>query len=1073
MKGKALYLTVALSFIVLFFSKSFAQNTSNLREYFVEAESYFLFEEYKDALPIYQRILAQDPDNYNVKYKIGICYLNDPYQSIRAVDYLEEASNHINTKYKINNYKERMAPPDVIFYLGQAFRKNNELDKAVDKFLEFKNSVDPEVFDFAVVNDELAACKSATNHQKNPVYEVITNLGDKINTRFAETRPVLSGDGKTLIFTRTLQFYDGVFISYRNQDGSWTTPENLTPLFGMEGNSYTTGISYSGDEILVYRSDNFDGNIYSSKKEEGVWQSLVKLGSNINTKYWESHASFSPDGRTLYFSSNRRGGYGGLDIYRSEKMPDGTWGEAINLGPIVNSPSNDDTPFISPIDNRLFFSSLDHNGMGGYDIFVTELIGPGKWSKPVNMGYPFNTTDDNIFFCPVNVENYTGIWSTYDKKTTYGLMDISWAEVYNEILPREFVLSGTVTTPDPEMLRGNNITVTLIDKEKGKIVDQASIDKSGQYTLNAVQGEYQLLVDGEGIKPVSVPVVLKFNQESSSVNLPNISTLAIEGNKPEKDFVIIPPPTLKVLGERYLIIDTTPVNIELLVEPNTKLTINNSANNKLISTEEFNLTNNRFVYKFEPQLGENIIVFTLTDHDGKTTTEEVLVYYSEKDNIEEDIEIAKNGSNIPIGISELSLLAGGKLGDYLLSLGDIEYDDKASLYDLLVANANDNYYTLADVNSLFALMLTQRDKEEFLSDISTTSELEVFKLADSIINSIDLPISIVKTTRSKDSSNQDKINTGLFKVVPFMGSVDQKLNYMLSFIDTNYKELKPKLDNNDSEYWKELTQILSKEDATHVIDLSSTTINLDFLLQSLLVVSDGALHEFVAKINYYDAGIENAVDLVNYLFENAESHNFSIEDVIKSIDEVRNKQKQNVDDFKEALSAQASGKLKTSIEGINNTLGEISTYEELIEKLLSSSKTSGYNPEEFYQLIVDMIGISSVKDFSIAFTIFASEQVDSIINNSVDQHFSTPLELLQYLITQASYFDYTESDINNILLRMLLEKGVNQYLEEGEELQSQKLIKRRKFSVTLIFANAFIIILLFIIWRRKKQNQKK
>jgi Tol biopolymer transport system component len=190
------------------------------------------------------------------------------------------------------------------------------------------------------------------------VYSKKKNLGDMVNSRFADIRPVLSGDGKTLVFTRELQFYDAIFITTLDSNGTWSPPYNLTPDFGLDGNSYTTCISYHGDQIFVYRSDNYDGNIYSSKRMGIRWQPLKKLNDNINTKYWESHASISPDGQTLYFTSNRKGGYGGLDIYRSTLQSNGEWGEAINLGPVVNSAYNDDTPFISPNDNKLYFSSL-------------------------------------------------------------------------------------------------------------------------------------------------------------------------------------------------------------------------------------------------------------------------------------------------------------------------------------------------------------------------------------------------------------------------------------------------------------------------------------------------------------------------------------------------------------------------------------------------------------------------------------------------------------------------------------------------------------------------------------------
>ena len=256
--------------------------------------------------------------------------------------------------------------------------------------------------------------------QYEPVNFVARNLGSPINTRFNEFNAVVSGDGLTLFFTASLKFYDAIFYS-KNENGKWSYPINVMGQLGIDDKSATTGLSYDGTELYIYRDDDFDGNIYVSYLKNGIWSKAKKLGDNINTKYWESHASISSDNKKLYFVSNRAGGYGDLDIYESDRITDSTWGEPRNMGEIMNSRWNENTPFLTPDGKRLFFSSEGHKGMGGYDIYYSTLNNE-EWSKPVNIGFPINTTDDDIFFAPN--ENGSFAYCSQFLRNGYGGQDI-------------------------------------------------------------------------------------------------------------------------------------------------------------------------------------------------------------------------------------------------------------------------------------------------------------------------------------------------------------------------------------------------------------------------------------------------------------------------------------------------------------------------------------------------------------------------------------------------------------------------------------------------------------------------
>jgi hypothetical protein len=227
-------------------------------------------------------------------------------------------------------------------------------------------------------------------------------LGERINTATAETHPVVTDDESILVFSRKLPFYQGIFLS-RKINGEWGIPVNIVYELGVDDDCFPTSISSDGTELYLYRSDNYVGDIFVSNYIHGRWTKIRRLNSNINTKYWESHACISHDRKTLYFTSNRKGGYGGLDIYKSTRLSttNDDWGPPVNLGQVINSAYNEDTPFITPDDKFLYFSSFGHETMGGYDMFYSQFANDGTWSVPVNLGYPLNTTYDEQFFNPV------------------------------------------------------------------------------------------------------------------------------------------------------------------------------------------------------------------------------------------------------------------------------------------------------------------------------------------------------------------------------------------------------------------------------------------------------------------------------------------------------------------------------------------------------------------------------------------------------------------------------------------------------------------------------------------------
>ncbi len=400
MKGYARNLVIL---IVLLLSNHplFAQAITDPEELFSEGEYFFLSEEYEEALYYYLQLVELFPDHANFNWKAGNTYLQIPGQEFLAIPYFEKAITRTSIKYKKRKFKEKNAPHHAYFRLGNAYRYNNDLDKALEIYDIFVNSKDFEGnYNLNIVDTEIASCNRAKIIRDDPVNARFTKLESPVNSSSDNTNAIFSGDGNTMIFVTELKFYDALHMS-KKIDGKWTPPEVLNPQVGSDGDFYPTALSYDGKELYMVRRVEGNNDLYVSILGESFWSMAVPLNSYINTRSHETHASLSIDGNTLYFTSARRGGAGNLDIYRSERNPGGDWGEAQNLGPIINTEEDEDAPFLTTDGKRLIFCSKGHFNMGGYDIFYSDLGAEGKWTDPVNIGYPVNTTGDDLFFYPV------------------------------------------------------------------------------------------------------------------------------------------------------------------------------------------------------------------------------------------------------------------------------------------------------------------------------------------------------------------------------------------------------------------------------------------------------------------------------------------------------------------------------------------------------------------------------------------------------------------------------------------------------------------------------------------------
>lgn len=520
-REKILSLFLQVIALLVFSFASVAQPNAEMKKIFAEAESCILFEEYELANPLY--LLLDKPDNYNIQYKIGTCYLNIPGEKAKAIPYLESAVGHSSYEAKINSYKEKRAPLDAWFFMAKAYMINNELEKALSTFESFKKLA-AETKDkggmknLSFIDQQIQACNIAVINQNAPSRISKKLVSPDFSQGSINENPAVSFDGNTIVYTERRGLINAIMFSKKIKD-RWQPPVEINSQLKSGDDCSSCSLNSDGTLLFLYKTDNFDGNIYTAEYVDGAWTPIKKLNRNINTKFYESHASVSADGKKLYFTSNRDGGNGGLDIYLSEMDAAGDWGPATNLGATVNTIFNEDTPFITLNDSLLYFSSEGHSGMGGYDIFRSR--GTGKeWRSPENMGFPVNSTDDDRFFQPFNNDE-NGFYSI---TTDYKRREIFYITLTNERLNRIYELSGNYSLKDTVAIFDEKNIIYLINKESGDTIETGYPDRNtGRYNFIVPPGRFRLVYTGpEGYYPQYADTSIVMNNPERVINLKDI-----------------------------------------------------------------------------------------------------------------------------------------------------------------------------------------------------------------------------------------------------------------------------------------------------------------------------------------------------------------------------------------------------------------------------------------------------------------------------------------------------------------------------------------------------------------------
>ncbi|OFY86212.1 MAG: hypothetical protein A3F72_07095 [Bacteroidetes bacterium RIFCSPLOWO2_12_FULL_35_15] len=477
---------------------------------FAEAEILLNNERFAAALTHYMNLLKQDSPKANLNFKIGICYLHSRSQKTKAIHFLHRAFSPTNSYYS-NGVKTQSDNLIIAqFFLGVShfsynFEKINECHDAFEKiFLEIKDN-EPSAAEGLKLKTELTKIEAVLKEfTVSPVSFTIETFVKNAKPTLVNYSSVLPSDKSSLIFNfqkpeikwednnEEEMFFENMNIPFskdkkdparaglnkRLSDVS-SAIESQDSLHQPEKEA-TVAISEDSQVLLTYKATKGDGNLYITRLKGNHWTIPEKLNKIVNEKGWEPNECISADGHWLYFTSDRKGSYGGQDIYKCEKLPNGEWSKAKNLGAAINTAYDEQAPYILPDGSTLYFSSNRQKGKENFDIYTSSLSDNETWSMPINVGYPANKTEDNSS-SPLTAETKNNNSSSVNTGDADEKDDHIFIFQYKKNVPLR-VLKGRILDPSGEAMKCIKITVT--DNETKDIVNfYNSNSQTGQFSF--------------------------------------------------------------------------------------------------------------------------------------------------------------------------------------------------------------------------------------------------------------------------------------------------------------------------------------------------------------------------------------------------------------------------------------------------------------------------------------------------------------------------------------------------------------------------------------------------------------
>ncbi|HEX7365526.1 MAG TPA: OmpA family protein [Pelobium sp.] len=500
-----------LAFHVGWSQTKYTTNSRNAIKSYERARYYLDLNEFLMAIDVLKDAVKQDHDFIEAQLLLADVY--------------RVTFDYVSAK---ESYKKAFAidpnfAPERYYYFAESELKTGDYEQALSHYNAYKSLGKPSPERVALTDKYIKDCEFAIVAVKNPVPFKPENLGANVNTPDQEYLAVLTTDESTLIFTRQINRNEDFYRSYKEGDG-WSKATYLSSNINTP--AYNEGaqcLSPDGNYLFFTGCNRPDGlgrcDIYVSKKEGDGWSKPVNLGFPINTKGWESQPSLSADGKTLYFVSDRKGGYGSYDIWKSIIGDDGNWGMPINLGPNINTAFDEQSPFIHPDNQTLYFSSNGWVGLGNKDLFISRIDSTGNWRLPENLGYPINTYGEESGLT-VNASGTRAFFSS-NNFGGFGGFDIYSFPLPKKIQPIAVnYVKGIVFDADSKEKLG--AIVDIIDLKAEKSIYTAYSDKidgtflatlstEKEYSINVSKDDYLFYSENFSVEKnqVGKPIILE------------------------------------------------------------------------------------------------------------------------------------------------------------------------------------------------------------------------------------------------------------------------------------------------------------------------------------------------------------------------------------------------------------------------------------------------------------------------------------------------------------------------------------------------------------------------------------
>lgn len=459
-----------------------------------QAEAYYDDGKYDLAVVKYNKLFEKYPDEPVLNFRLGVCYFFEPDGLKRSLEMLEKLD------------RDKFKKTDLCYYMGRVLHMHYRFDEAIAEFEKCAQSKYVMQEKKQMASRYAEYCKNGIQLLKDSTKAKVINLGPGINTSASEYVPAISSDESILMFTyrgeRSIgglqklpglpdpegEYFEDIMVSYSDSTG-WTKPEHLKGNVNTDGHDACISLSNDGQKLFVFKNPPEDpGQLGITIPDSGKWIEPELLKGDVVSSFWEGHVSLTSNERALYFSSEKPGGLGGKDIYLAHLGEGDNWNRSKNLGSVVNTPDDDDSPFIHPNGLFLVFASKGHNSMGGYDLFYSELQEDSGWSAPVNLGHPINTPGDDIYFF-LSANGKHGYYSS-GRPGGYGLQDLY---LIDDPFPKKFLVymvKGTVMVDEQPV----KAEIQVYNTGTGALLQTAYTNPiTGKYLVNLPKGKkYEL-----------------------------------------------------------------------------------------------------------------------------------------------------------------------------------------------------------------------------------------------------------------------------------------------------------------------------------------------------------------------------------------------------------------------------------------------------------------------------------------------------------------------------------------------------------------------------------------------------